>query len=122
VTDAQLTEHLHARGFNPDPIDVAMIREGAAALQAATGDCDQAFEEQYKCSARDPSNAGDLAIWRAAWAAKGADALAAIKAARVQALEMLALLQETLQPGAYGMGSTLAERIEAIVLKVSDAE
>jgi hypothetical protein len=55
------------------------VQEGA--------DCDQAFEEHYKCSARDPSNAGDLAIWRAAWAAKGGDALAAIKDARVQALE-----------------------------------
>lgn len=32
-------------------------------------DCDQAFEDLYKCSSRDPSNAGDLAIWRAAWAA-----------------------------------------------------
>lgn len=38
------------------------VQEGA--------DCDQAYEEQYNCSARDPSNAGDLSIWRAAWGAK----------------------------------------------------
>lgn len=36
-----------------------------------TTDCDQAFEEHYKTSSRDPSNAGDLAIWRAGWGAKG---------------------------------------------------
>jgi hypothetical protein len=70
VNDAQLTEHLHARGWSLDKIDVAMIREGAAAIQAeATGDCDQAFEEHYKCSARDPSNAGDLAKFRDGWTA-----------------------------------------------------
>jgi hypothetical protein len=37
------------------------VQEGA--------DCDQAFEEHYKCSARDPSNAGDLAKFRDGWTA-----------------------------------------------------
>ena len=34
ISDEQLIEHLHARGWSLDKIDVAMIREGAAALQA----------------------------------------------------------------------------------------
>lgn len=29
--------------------------------------CDQAFEEKYKTSSRDPSNAGDLAKFRDGW-------------------------------------------------------
>ena len=31
---------------------------------------------------------------------------------------LLSLLQETLQPGAYGVGSTLASRIEAAIAEV----
>lgn len=33
--------------------------------------------------------------------------------------ELLALLQETLKPGAYGLGSTLASRIAAAVAKAT---
>jgi hypothetical protein len=36
--------------------------------------------------------------------------------------ELLALLQETLRPGAYGIGSTLAERIEAAVAKAGGSQ
>ncbi len=34
-----------------------------------------------------------------------------------QAPELLALLKETLRPGAYGIGSTLSARIEAAIAK-----
>lgn len=80
--------------------------------------CDQAFEEKYKTSSRDPSNEGDLAIWRDAWAAKGADALAAIKAARVQALEEAAKLvqdYDTYGDPTQGWQDIFAERIRLLV-------
>jgi hypothetical protein len=70
MTDEQLREHLHARGWRVEEGDAPMIREGAEALAAGSiTDCDQAFEEHYKCSARDPSNAGDLAKFRDGWTA-----------------------------------------------------
>jgi hypothetical protein len=70
MTDDQLREHLHARGWRVEEGDVPMIREGAEALAAGSiTDCDQAFEEHYKTSSRDPSNAGDLAKFRDGWTA-----------------------------------------------------
>jgi hypothetical protein len=71
------------------------VQEGA--------DCDQAFEEHYKCSARDPSNAGDLAIWRAAWGARGADALAAIKAAQEDARRLDWIARQDLDDIVFGV-------------------
>lgn len=47
-----------------------------------------------------------------AWNTENGDANARLIAA---APELLALLQETLKPGAYGIGSTLAERIEEAI-------
>ena len=72
MKDSALVEHLHARGYRIEITDVPMIREACAVLcaQPDGADCDQAFEEQYKCSARDPSNAGDLAKFRDGWAAR----------------------------------------------------
>jgi hypothetical protein len=70
MKDSALVEHLHARGYRIEITDVPMIREGAEALAAGSiTDCDQAFEEHYKTSSRDPSNAGDLAKFRDGWTA-----------------------------------------------------
>lgn len=43
------------------------IYEDAAPSNAPAVDCDQAFEEKYKTSSRDPSNEGDLAKFRDGW-------------------------------------------------------
>ena len=36
MKDSELIEHLHARGWSPDKIDIAMIREACAALASPT--------------------------------------------------------------------------------------
>lgn len=90
MNDAQLIEHLHARGWSLDKIDVAMIREGAAAIQAAISD------EQIDAIARElfgePVGGWFATVGRpfarAVLALQGADALAAIKAALDLGIEL----------------------------------
>ena len=36
LSDSELIEHLHARGWSPEKIDVPMIREACAALASHT--------------------------------------------------------------------------------------
>ena len=149
MTDDQLREHLHARGWSLDKIDVAMIREGAAAIQPAIDvermlretvpggtSCDpQAICDDIRAwfaanQAEEAASTMQVVAWRKTlrfqsgrveysftwqkehaddWARLGkplepmvmqADALAAIKAARSQALEEAAAL--------YGEGDVAA--------------
>ena len=60
------------RNFIRDRMQAAIT----AALEHLGAEADEAFEELYQCDRRDPANAGDLAIWRAAWVAGQRAALA----------------------------------------------
>ena len=50
MTDSELIEHLHARGWSPDKIDIAMIREACAALASHTSAPVRSY--RYKCADR----------------------------------------------------------------------
>lgn len=82
--------------------ELAQLRAAQQPVQEGA-DCDQAFEEKYKTSSRDPSNEGDLAIWRDAWGAKGADALAAIKAAQEDARRLDWIARQDLDDIVFGV-------------------
>jgi hypothetical protein len=97
MNDAQLTEHLHARGWSLDKIDVAMIREGAAAIQAealaaikALQDRIDTLNSSLECEKRMRKDSDE----------RMENAEAALKAARVQALKEAADL--------YGVGDVAA--------------
>jgi broad-specificity NMP kinase len=91
VNDAELTEHLHARGWSLAKIDVAMIREGAAAIQAdalaaikALQDRIDTLNSSLECEKRMRKDSDE----------RMENAEAALKAARVQAREEAAALVE----------------------------
>jgi broad-specificity NMP kinase len=94
VNNDELIEHLHARGWSLDKIDVAMIREGAAAIQAEEASTMQVVA--WRKTLRFQSGRVEYSFtWQKKdaddWARLGkplepmvleADALAAIKAAK----------------------------------------
>ena len=86
MTDSELIEHMHARGWRTEAIDVPMIREACAALIADRDSWHQQASDRLDDALR--------------FATERDEALAALKVARVQALAHAADL--------YGVGDVAA--------------